>query len=222
MFSKSCAQVGDDARGSAAARRAATSSRPVSPSTSRPRPPVRSAASTSSSVTAPTARCNRVKSSTSSTRTSGTSSAPPTTSTIIVSPSLRPSDVPGEAGEVGRTLLQEGVPALHRLLGHVGQPGGLPGAQLLAHQAVVNQVERVLEHPLRGGALGDDPPPPVQRGGLQFRVRHDAVDHAHPVGVLGGVLLAEEEDLPGELLAHLAGEGGRTEPAGEAADAGAR
>ena len=48
----------------------------------------------------------------------------------------------------------------------------------------------------------------------------DSVDHAHPVGVLGGVLVAEEEDLAGELLADLAGEVGRPEPAVEAADIG--
>jgi hypothetical protein len=47
-------------------------------------------------------------------------------------------------------------------------------------------------------------------------VRHDGVDHAHPVRVLRGVGLAEEEDLAGELLTHLAGEVGGAEPAVEA------
>ena len=48
----------------------------------------------------------------------------------------------------------------------------------------------------------------------------DAVDHAHRVRVGGGVLLAEEEDLAGELLPDLPGEVGRAEAAVEAADVG--
>jgi hypothetical protein len=39
-------------------------------------------------------------------------------------------------------------------------------------------------------------------------------------GVLGGVLVAQEEDLPGELLAHLAGQVGRAEAAVEAGHVG--
>ena len=46
----------------------------------------------------------------------------------------------------------------------------------------------------------------------------DLVDHAHPVRVLGGVLVAEEEDLAGELLADLAGEVRRAEAAVERPD----
>src|SRR3712207_3377608 len=100
------------------------------------------------------------------------------------------------------------------------QPRRLTGEQLLADQPVVDQVERVLEHALRGGALGDDPPSPVQRRPLELGVRDDAVHHAHAVRVLGGVLVAEEEDLAGVLLPHLAGEVGRPETAVEAADVG--
>src|SRR3981081_1294269 len=62
----------------------------------------------------------------------------------------RTSEVPGERGPVRLALLQEGVAALDRLVRHVGQPGRLTGEQLLADQPVVNQVERVLDHPLRG------------------------------------------------------------------------
>src|SRR5688500_13068182 len=112
----------------------------------------------------------------STTRASGRSSAPPITSTITASSSwgqaseplwpLWPSDMPGEAGEVRVALLQEGVASLDGLLGHVRQPRRLPGEELLAHEPVVDQVERVLEHPLGGGALGDDLLPPVQRGAL--------------------------------------------------------
>jgi hypothetical protein len=40
------------------------------------------------------------------------------------------------------------------------------------------------------------------------------------VGVLGAVGVAEEEDLPGELLPDLAGEVGRPEAAVEAGDVG--
>ncbi len=57
---------------------------------------------------------------------------------------------PGVAGEIRGALLQERVPPLDRLVGAVGQPGRLAGEQLLADQPVVDQVEGVLEHPLRG------------------------------------------------------------------------
>src|SRR4051794_34390135 len=182
------AQSAAVALGSAAARSAATSSQAV-PSSSRPSSADRSAWSASSSVTAPTATCSRVRSSTSATCTCGTSSAPPITSTITARTSFYPalassrldpegghgagdvragarwsSYVPREPAEVGVPLRQERVPALDRLLGHVGQPGRLPGKQLLTDQSVVDQVERVLQHPLGGRALGDDPPSPLQRG----------------------------------------------------------
>jgi len=45
--------------------------------------------------------------------------------------------MPGELREVPRTLLHERVPALFGLVGHVGQPRGLAGEDLLAYQAVV-------------------------------------------------------------------------------------
>src|SRR3954451_19630089 len=174
--------------------------KPVSASCNRPSPASRSTWSASSAVTSPRARCSRVRSSTSTTFTFGTSSAPPTTSTIIAVllvvpacfiPIKRGSDVPGEAAEVGVALLEEGVAALGRLLGHVGQPRRLPREELLADQPVVDEVERVLEHPLRGRALGVDDRGPTQRLGLQLGVRHHLVHRAHPVRVLGGVLLAE-------------------------------
>src|SRR6476620_4381217 len=63
---------------------------------------------------------------------------------------LTRSVVVREAGPVGVALLQERVAALDRLVGHVRQPGGLGCEHLLADQAVVDEVERVLEHPLRG------------------------------------------------------------------------
>jgi len=56
--------------------------------------------------------------------------------------------VPGELLPVGLALFQERVPALGRLVGHVREPGGLAGEELLAHQAVVDGVEGVFQHPL--------------------------------------------------------------------------
>ena len=51
-------------------------------------------------------------------------------------------------------------------------------------------------------------------------MRHHLVHRAHPVGVLGGVLVTEEEDLAGELLPDLASEVRRPEAAVEAAHVG--
>src|SRR4051812_33159713 len=158
------AQSAAVARGSAAARRAAASRKAVSPSCMRPRPERSSTSAASSSVTSPRASRSRPRSSTSTTFASGRSSAPPTISTITSSSSY----VPRESAEVRVALLQERVAALDGLLGHVGQPRGLAGEQLLADQAVVDQVERILQHPLGGGALGDDPASPVQRRGLEL------------------------------------------------------
>ena len=45
----------------------------------------------------------------------------------------------GNGRPVGVALLQEGVAALDRLVGHVGQPGRLAGEDLLAHQPVVGR-----------------------------------------------------------------------------------
>src|SRR5690606_16688693 len=62
----------------------------------------------------------------------------------------RRSVVPGEGGPVGVSLLEEAVPALLGLVGHVGEAGGLAGEHLLADEAVVDQVEGELQHPLSG------------------------------------------------------------------------
>ena len=58
--------------------------------------------------------------------------------------------VPGVCRPVGRALLEEGVTTLSRLVGAVRKTGRLAREQLLADQAVVDQVEGVLEHPLGG------------------------------------------------------------------------
>src|SRR5262245_3940428 len=56
------------------------------------------------------------------------------------------SEVPGHVGPVGIALFEERVPALGRLVGHVRQARRLAREELLADQAVVDQVERVLQH----------------------------------------------------------------------------
>ena len=55
---------------------------------------------------------------------------------------------------------------------------------------------------------------------FQFGVVDDLVDRAHVVHLLGGVRAAEEEDLAGELLAHLTGQIRAAVTAVEAADVG--
>jgi putative acyl-CoA dehydrogenase len=119
---------------------------------------------------------------------------------------------------VGVAFLQERVAALDRLIRHVREPRRLPGEQLLADEPVVDEIERVLQHALRGRALAVDANRPLQGNLLERSVRHDAIDHPHPVGVLGIVLRAEEEDLTRELLPHLASQVRRSETAVEAPD----
>ena len=53
------------------------------------------------------------------------------------------------------------------------EPGRLTREDLLSHQAVVDRVERELEHPLRGGALAADLLRPLQRLLLEVLVRDD-------------------------------------------------
>ena len=135
-------------------------------------------------------------------------------------PKIALSSSRGRATSPGGRRLQEGVAALGGLVGHVGQPGRLAGEHLLTDQAVVDGVEGELQHPLGGRALGADAPAPLQAGAFQLGVRDDPVDHAHPVRLLGGVGLTQEEDLAGELLADLPGQIGRPVAAVEGADVG--
>src|SRR4051794_30503234 len=62
-------------------------------------------------------------------------------------------EMPREAGPVRLSLLEKRVAALGRFVGHVTEPGRLAREHLLADQAVVDQVEGELQHPLSGGAL---------------------------------------------------------------------
>src|SRR5829696_9601204 len=121
--------------------------------------------------------------------------------------------VPGVRRPVGFPLLEELVPAFCGLVGAVRQAGRLAGEHLLANEAVVDEVERELQHALGRRALAHDLPAPFEADPLELVVGDDGVDHAHAMGVLGGVGVAEEEDLTGELLAHLAGQVRRAEPA---------
>ena len=102
--------------------------------------------------------------------------------------------------------MQERVATLDRLVRAVGQAGRLAGEELLADQAVIGQIEGVLQHSLRGRRFPVDLARPLQGNGFQLGVRHDGIDRAHRMHVLGGVGAAQEEDLPGELLADHLGE----------------
>src|SRR5690606_14268114 len=88
-------------------------------------------------------------------------------------PASRVSVVPGEPGPVGIALLEERVAPLLGLLGHVGEARGLAGEDLLAHHAVVDRVERELEHALRRRALAADLPRPLERDLLEVLVGDD-------------------------------------------------
>src|SRR5699024_11076064 len=114
----------------------------------------------------------------------------------------------GERCPVGVALLEERVAALGGLVGHVRQACRLPGEDLLAHQPVVGEVEGELQHPDRLRGLRRDRRGHGERLVLEVGVVHDPVHGAPVVGVLGGVLLGEEEDLPRPLLPHLLGEVG--------------
>src|SRR3954470_2716619 len=115
-------------------------------------------------------------------------------------------------GEVRLALLGEGGGALHAL--------GRDGIEVQsAHREVAQPclvvgvgVERLLEEADGRGALLRD----LERPGLglleQPIGRDDGVDQAHPLGLLGGVLAAEEPHLAGLLLPHDAGQVRRAEP----------
>src|SRR5690606_27158164 len=75
---------------------------------------------------------------------------------------------PREPREVARALLEEGVTALLRLVRHVGEARGLAREQLLSHQAVVDEIEGVLEHADGRRALGVDLARPLERHLLEL------------------------------------------------------
>src|SRR5918994_2027251 len=127
-----------------------------------------------------------------------------------------------KASPVRLPLLQEGVATLDRFIGHVGQPGGFAREDLLADHPIVDRVEGELQHPLSRRALATNDLGPVQADALQLIVRHDGIDHAHPIGILRTVGTAQEEDFSGELLPDLTGQVGGAETGVEGADIGVR
>lgn len=72
----------------------------------------------------------------------------------------------------------------------VCQSGCLACENLPPYQTVIDQVECELQHPLHRRALSGDLLGPLKSRFLQFSVRHDSIDHAHPVCVLSRVGLA--------------------------------
>src|SRR5947209_4381276 len=97
-------------------------------------------------------------------------------------PTLR-LKVVGKCCPVRGTLLEEGIAPLSGLVGHVRQSRGLTGEHLLADKAVVDEVERELQHALCGGALGVDLLRPFQRHPFEVGVRHDGIHHSHAMRV---------------------------------------
>src|SRR5437868_10546294 len=96
-----------------------------------------------------------------------------------------PLVVPGELAVVGAALFEEGVAALDRLVGAVGEAGGFAGEELLADEAIVREIEAVLDHADRGRALAVDRLRPLEGDLLEIGVRHDLVDRAHVERFLG-------------------------------------
>src|SRR3954447_690112 len=122
---------------------------------------------------------------------------------LLLTSRLEESVVVGKAAPIGGTLLEEGVAALHCLVGHVRQPGGLAREYLLADESVIDRIERELQHPLRRRALTANDLRPLEADSLQLCVRYDAIHHAHLVRVLRRVGLTQEKDLSRPLLPDL-------------------
>ena len=104
---------------------------------------------------------------------------------------------------VGLAFVQEGLLALDGLIGHIGQAGGLAGEDLLAHQAIIGEVEREFQHALGGGGLHVDLLAHADGGVLELAVVCDLIDRAHLIHALGIVGAAQKEDLAGEFLATI-------------------
>lgn len=127
-----------------------------------------------------------------------------------------------ELREVARALFEEGVAAFPSFVRAIGEARGFTRVDLLADQAVVDEVEAELQHLDGRGALRHDLLGPVVGDLLEFGVGDDLVYHAHFVGLVGGVGGAEEEDFAGAFLAHLAGEVSGAEAAVKARHIGVR
>jgi hypothetical protein len=114
------------------------------------------------------------------------------------------SELPGEGRVVRVPFLEERIPAFLRLFGAVRESRCFPGKELLSNEALIGQVERVLQHLLGCRTLGHDLSGPLQSCCFEFLVRDDGIDHAHVECVLGAVVPSQKEDLSRPLLADLA------------------
>src|SRR2546430_17256101 len=108
--------------------------------------------------------------------------------------------------EVDRTLLDEGIPAFHRLLGLVVD--GERGVGELRHGGALLgvDVERLLGERQRGRALLEQLGAPLLHLGAKLLEGNDLVHEPHLERFLSRILAAEVPDLPRFLLADDAGE----------------
>ena len=91
---------------------------------------------------------------------------------------------------------------------------------MLTNKAVVDEIERVLEHSLSGRALPIDHCAPLKRDLLEVGVWHYFVDRSHLEHLFRAVFAAQEKDLACKLLPDLASEIGRSETTVEARNIG--
>src|SRR5712692_6651011 len=129
---------------------------------------------------------------------------------------------PAELLEVHGSLLDERVPALHRLLGLVVEVEG--GVGELRHPGTLLgvDVERLLGEGESRRALVEELPAPLLDLGPEVPEGHHLVDEPHGERLLRRVLAAEVPDLPRLLLAHEARQVARAVPGVHAAHPGAR
>jgi hypothetical protein len=113
------------------------------------------------------------------------------------------SKLPGERRVVLVPLLEEGIPALLSLIGSVGESRRLSRKELLSDEAIIGEIERVLEHLLGCRALRCDLSCPLECSFLEVGVWHYSIDHAHVEGFLGAVVPSKEEDLACTFLPDL-------------------
>ena len=119
-----------------------------------------------------------------------------------------PSGIPGEAAEIGRTFLKEGVTSLLSFLAHVEEAGGVARQFHQPRLAVFVSIHGGLDEADRCGGIREDFPAPGHGFLFQAFEGYDRVDHAHVQGLLRVVLAAEEPDFAGLLLADHPGEVG--------------
>src|SRR5919109_2336050 len=125
-------------------------------------------------------------------------------------------------GEIGLTLLDEGAPALLRLIGGIEEGRGTVRNRLQTVDVIGIGVEGIFQEAQRRWALGQHLATPRLGLFLQLLRWHDFVRQAHFIGLLGCVLSAEVPDLSSTLLADHTGELDRAEAGVEAANLWAR